>query len=164
MQAATGPESNREVDSGAARFPLGTVFSVESQLKLLSFREYAVVCNRSLDELREHLSFVESNPEGSANLQKASERLGKVCIEADSWGFNSLYEVAQGLQMFLLNSSKRMKDKGFRETLDLGLAMLSALLERCESDFRWRLAIAETLNRFNREADAAEPVNPQNQR
>jgi hypothetical protein len=145
MQVLFRSDPRHEANEGFSNLPYGTVLSVESQLKLLAFREYADTSRNLLNEIHEYLAFVESNPESAANLQKASERLGKFCIEADSWGFNPLYEVAQGLQFFLMNSGSRLKNKGCRETLNRSFAMLTALLERSESDFRWRLAVGETL-------------------
>jgi hypothetical protein len=142
-----------EENEGISNFPFRADLSIASQLKLLAIHEYVDNSRNILGEIHEYLSFVESNPEGSINLQKASEKLGKFVMEADSWGFSSIYEVAQGLQMFLLNSGGRIKNKAGRESIDNGLAMLSALLERCETDFRWRLAIDETLEGFDREAN-----------
>ena len=83
-------------------------------------------------------------------MRKASALLGQLCIEADSWGFSSLYEVGLGLQMRLLNSGDRMQALSNREPLNRGLKMLSALLEQCETDFRWRLAIADTLEHLSK--------------
>ena len=117
------------------------VLSVESQLKLRRFYEYIDSSRVILSEIYEDFS--------SMNLEKAAGRLEQFCIEADSWGFNSLYEVGLSLQMLFFNSSSRMKDASYMATLDHGLKMLSALLEQCETDFRWRLATADTLDDLN---------------
>jgi hypothetical protein len=143
-------------NDGFRDIPFGMALSVESQIKVLAVHEYADNSRNILNEIHENLSFIECNPDGPINLQKASEKLGKFCIEADSWGFSSLYEVAQGLQLFLLDSGGRIMNKSFQETIDRGLAMLSALLECCEPDFRRRLAIADILKSLNPAIEADE--------
>jgi hypothetical protein len=155
-QMLINSDPRRDRNEGISNIPFRGDASVESQLKLMAIREYADNSRNILGEIREYLSFVESNPESLTSLQKASERLGKLSIEADSWRFDYLYEIAQGLQLFLLNAGSRIKGKSNRETINRGLAMLSALLDRCEDDFRWRLAVADTVDSFNHTADADE--------
>ena len=92
------------------------------------------------------LSLLESHPGSSTYIKRASEHLGNLCIEADSWGFDSLYEIALSLQMLLLESENREQDDDFWEAFKQGVMTLSGLVEKCESDFRWRLAVADTLN------------------
>jgi hypothetical protein len=118
------------------------ILSVESQLKLRRFYEYIDNSRAILSEVYEDFA--------SMDLKKAAGRLEQLCIEADSWGFNSLYEVGLSLQMLFLNSSARMKDSSYMATLEHGLKMLSALLEQCETDFRWRLATADMLDDLNK--------------
>ena len=153
MQLPIGPDpkSNKrpEIDSCAAFIHSGSTLSVESQLKLRELFEYMEASRAVLNEIQTDLSFFESNPQDFSTLQKASERLGKFCIEADSWGFNSLYEIGLGLQILLFNSSGHVQSHDFWDTLNRGLVMLSALLEQCETDFRWRLAIADMLDSIN---------------
>jgi hypothetical protein len=120
------------------------VLSLESQLGLRALYEYIDDSQKILNEIQDDLSISRSNPDGSLNWQKASERLGRFCIEADSWGFSDLYEAGLSLQMFLLNSGGRIQSGSDREILDRDLCMLSALLRRCENDYRWRLAVADT--------------------
>jgi hypothetical protein len=124
----------------------GQVLSIESQLKLRELYEYVENCLGVLGEIRKDLSLFESNPEDGTILHKASERLEHFCIESDSWGFNALYQIGLSLQMLLLNAGSRIQDGVFWNALNSGLAMLSALLEQCENDFRWRLATADMLD------------------
>jgi hypothetical protein len=112
--------------------------SIESQLKLRSLYEYVDCCRQTLDEIQKDASLM--------NMQRASERLERFCFEADSWGFDALYEIALGLQVLLMNANGPVYSNGFWEALQKGLAMLSALLEECERDFRLRLATADTLD------------------
>jgi hypothetical protein len=125
------------------------MLSLESQLKLRTLYEYVESCRTILREIHVDLSLFEANPECMVYPKRASERLENFCIEADSWGFNALYEIGLGLQVLLLNASSQLQGNRFWEALNRGVAMLSALLDQCESDFRWRLAIAEVLDCFN---------------
>jgi hypothetical protein len=122
------------------------VLSIEAQLKLRELHQYVESCRSILDEIGRDLAVVESSPGDCVSLQKVSERLKKLCLEADSWGFSALYQVGTGLQVILLDSGGRIQEQAFWNMLNRGLAMLSALLEQCESDFRWRLAVADTLD------------------
>ena len=153
MQLPIGPDpkSRKRLEIGS-RFAFahpGSTLSIESQLKLRELYEYLEISRAILVEIQTDLSLLESNPEDPANLQRASERLESFCIEADSWGFNSLYEIGLGLQMLLINSGNHIQSDAVWDTLNRGLAMLSALLEQCEEDFRWRLAIADMLDSIN---------------
>jgi len=77
-----------------------------------------------------------------------AKQLGCFCLEADSWGFQSLYDVAFTLQTALIDSGSRDWNNGMREAFDRGLDTLSALVERCETDVRWDYALNETLERL----------------
>ena len=150
MQPPIGPNPNAdmrfELGGQMALVPSGQTLSIESQMKLRELYQYVEVCRTILGEIQTELSLFESGPENSAPLQRASELLESFCIEADSWGFNSLYEIGLGLQMLLISSGTRAQSDVYWDTLNRGLALLSALLEQCETDFRWRLAIADMLD------------------
>ena len=132
----------------------GVVLSFESQLKLRAIFDYVDACRLTLNGIRVDLSLDEFSPEGllqrnnSMNLQRASEKLESFCVDADSWGFSALYEVALRLQMLLQNSGSRIKSDDFRKLLQRALSLLSSLLEQCERDFCCRLAIADMLDCF----------------
>ena len=153
MQLPIGPDPKSrkrlEIGNRFAFVHSGSTLTVESQLKLRELYEYLEISRAILAEIQTDLSLLESNPEDPVNLQRASERLESFCIEADSWGFNSLYEIGLGLQMLLINSGNHIQSDAVWDTLNRGLAMLSALLEQCEEDFRWRLAIADMLDSIN---------------
>jgi hypothetical protein len=131
------------------KFPSGVVLSIQSQMKLRTLYQYVDSCRETLDEIQQDLVLYESGADGLVHLQRASGRLGSFCIEADSWGFHALYEIAHRLQMLLMNAGGLVYSNGFWEALQKGLAMLSALLEQCERDFRLRLAAADTLDAIN---------------
>jgi hypothetical protein len=120
--------------------------SIKSQLKLRALYEFVDLCRSTLDEIERDLRHAEFGTAGLIRLRKVSERLGRFGMEADSWGFNSMYEVAHGLQLLLLHNSGRVQRDECWEALQRGLKMLEALLEHCEPDFRLRLAVADVLD------------------
>jgi hypothetical protein len=153
MQVPISPDSTLErkyqEDSGFAPPQSGLGFPIESQIRLRALYEYLDACRATLHEIRQDLLLFESNPECSLYAKRAAELLENFCIEADSWGFNALYEIGLGLQVLLLNSSRRPQNGRFWEALYRGVETLLALLEQCESDFRWRLAVADVLDCVN---------------
>ncbi len=146
------PEAQDARENLLASIQSGVILSIESQLKMRALYEYVDSSRATLDEIRRDLSLELYEPAFPVDLQRASERLGKFCIDADSWGFDSLYKVALGVQMLLLNSGGRIPHVGFREALRRSLAILPLLLEQCERDFCWRLAIADLLESFDQVA------------
>jgi hypothetical protein len=148
MPTSSDSTSNSLLENArrAPVFPPGMLRSIESQIKLRELYDYVETSRATLKELRMDLSLLESHPGCSTHIKSASDRLGGFCVDADSWGFNALYEIALSLQMLLLDCGWREQKNDFWEALNRGLTMLSALLEQCESDYRWRLAIADTLD------------------
>jgi hypothetical protein len=140
------PNDKHELEGSVPPPPPGPILSIESQLQLRALYEYINACRMTLSTIRMDLSILESHPGSSTYTKRASEHLGNLGIEADSWGFDSLYEVALSLQMLLLKSGGQEQNDDFWEALKRGMMTLSGLVEKCESDFRWRLAIADTLN------------------
>ncbi len=156
MQLPIGPNPKSDmrftIGGQIAHFPPELTLSVESQLKLKELYQYVDICRTILGEIRADLSLYETSPEDASQLQRASELLESFCFEADSWGFNSIYEVGLGLQMLLIHPGDRVQTDAFWDTINRGLDLLSALLEQCETDFRWRLAIADMLDSINQVA------------
>jgi len=136
MQISAIPDLLDETTSGRRESP--SILSIESQLKLRSLYQFVDFCRGILDEVRQDTDLMQ--------MQVAAEKLERLCVEADSWGFNALYEIASSLQLMLMNAGERAPNAGFPDALHRGLRMLSALLDQCESDFRWRLATADTLD------------------
>jgi len=156
MQLPIGPNPKSDLRFAMERQspypPPELALSVESQLKLKELYQYVDICRTILGDVRASLSLYETGSEDTSPLQRASELLESFCFEADSWGFNSLYEIGLGLQMLLINPGPRVQTEAFWHTINRGLGLLSALLEQCEADFRWRLAIADMLDSINQVA------------
>ena len=153
MQVPVGPDLARSKRPEGEAFRLGNAssgvsLSLESQLRLREFYGYLENGRTALSSIRAELFLLESDPGNAKYLKKVSDCLESFCVDADSWGFNSLYEISLGLQMLLIKAGNRLQEGYYLETLHKGLAMLSALLEQCESDFRWALAVAEMLDLF----------------
>ncbi len=149
MQTPIRPElvfGGRHEDGRFAFAPSVAPLSVESQLKLRALYEYIETCRTAINDIRKNLSLLKMYPECSEYSKKASEQLGRLCMEADSWGFDAFYQISIGMQMLLLDSSHGYQKEAFWNALNRGWSMLWDLLEQCESDFRWRLAIADTLD------------------
>jgi hypothetical protein len=123
----------------------GVPLSIKSQLKLRALYEFVELCRSSLDEIERDLLPIEFGPASLIRLRKVSERLGRFGIEADSWGFDSIYEIAHGLQLLLLNSGGSVQSAECWEALQRGLKMLEDLIQHCEPDFCMRLAVADVL-------------------
>jgi hypothetical protein len=146
LNSDSAPDGGHLLESQVSPPPPGPILSIESQLQLRALYEHVDACRMMLSNIRMDLSLLESNFGSSRYVRRASEHLGNLCIEADSWGFDSLYEIALNLQMLLLESGNREQDDDFREALKRGMMTLTGLVEKCENDFRWRLAVADTLN------------------
>ena len=86
----------------------------------------------ALGEIRKDLSLDGSDLGGavdrSPGVRRALQKLGRFCVEADSWGFGDLYELALRLQIYILNSGGRIAAHDFREAIERMLTTLSALL------------------------------------
>jgi len=139
-------------DEKGERIPLERIANIEFQLKLKSLYAFLDSCHSVLGEIRRYFFAYESTADISA-LRKAADRLEGFCSEADSWGFEALFEVAKGIQLLLMNSENRTPSQSFNEALTRGLNMLSVLLHQCESDFQWRLAVADTLDCLSQASD-----------
>lgn len=83
-------------------------------------------------------------------LQRAVKRLSGLCADAEGSGFDSLYRVAFGLQVFLVKSFSQDKNDCFWEILNQGLEMLYSLLNRGEKDYHQSMIVADVLESFER--------------
>ncbi|MBN2319786.1 MAG: hypothetical protein JXR49_11940 [Acidobacteria bacterium] len=139
-------QNNRNPVIGQA----GSILSLDPQFR--SLRLYIEDGRTTLDQLRADFSVSQSNPGDSSRLQRAAKKLAGFCADTDGWGFERLYRVAFGLQALLVNSLNRSHNDIFWEVLRQALAMLAALLNQCESEYRLRLAVDDLLDSFDRAA------------
>jgi hypothetical protein len=115
----------------------GSIMTFYTQKQLRVLREYADYCRTALDEIREDLNRCEIDSGDSALLYETAKKLGHFCLNADSWGFNSLYDIGLDLQMILLESGEHVRDESFWGSVNDCLAMLSVLVEKYEADIDW---------------------------
>jgi hypothetical protein len=142
-------DSNLALASRGYPFELassGSALPFEFQLQLKPLRKYVNECRSVLNDVQINFEHLKMEPDNPSILSGIAKLLGCFCLEADSWGFNSLYDIAQALQKFILENSGRDWNDPSWEAFEKGLGTLSILVERCETDFRCRLVIDETLD------------------
>ena len=142
--------SPASMPSGNRPEPAGTTgeLSAASQARLDSLRNCLKSCFEELTEIRKELATVEFSEDHSIVFQKISEHLRSFCLEADSWGFESLYSLAFSLQTLLMNYSDRTDRDAFWEALNRGLSLIAVLLNQSQQDYRNRLETAELVDRI----------------
>jgi hypothetical protein len=127
-----------------ASFPL----SLKSQMALKELYNYLDASRSALDSIRAEIALLDPAPDCPAS-RRVSEQLQKFCIEADSWRFEALCELSMALQFLVIDSRGRVWGDDFWKALYNGLATLSSVLDQCEMEFRWRLTVADMLERLN---------------
>lgn len=140
--------SRNHVDTAVTTGASGNTFSFESQVQIRSLREYVSQSREILDQIRTGVAGLEKNRENPEILLKITALLGRFHLEANSWGLHDLYDVAFALQKTLLESCGSEKYPSFWNAVYKGLAMMSTLLEQCESDLRRKFEIADVLERL----------------
>ena len=136
--------------------PSGSALPFEFQLQLKPLRKYVNECRSALDDIQINFEHFKMKPDNPSVLSRIAKQLGLFYMEADSWGFNSLYDVAQALQKFILENSGRDWNNRSWEAFRKGLDVLSILVQRCETDFRRRFVIDETLDCLKQAGCASE--------
>lgn len=140
MQTASGfntttTESASEFGRRAVYAQSGLSLSIGSQIEMREFYLYLESCRSTLREIGADVA--------AGPLPRIAERLEIFGFEADTWGFNPLHKVALGLQVYIQNCGQSARDESVQTNLFRGLTLLSALLDQCELEFAWRLAVAD---------------------
>lgn len=128
----------------------GSALPFQFQKQLKSLREYVNECRSALNGIQKDFEHFKLDPDNPSILSGMAKQLGRFSLEADSWGFQSLNELTLALQKVLLDSVGRDWNNGLSEAFEKGLDFLSALVERCETDFCWDYALNETLECLSR--------------
>lgn len=143
------PDKRYGANSRAAyQAQAGQVLSMESQLRLRALYECIDGGRADLDAIRADLSLFDPQTGNLEPLRRAARRLGGFSLEADSWGFDSLYDVASRLQILLMEFGGR-PGVGFWNSVKGALDMMARILDQCESDYRLRLEVADMLERLD---------------
>ncbi len=124
------------------------VFDMGRDVSLSSLYSFLDKSEEDLSDLQSVLAVLNSDLRKQGILQAPARKLGRLCLDADSWGFDDLHMVARETLFLVLDL-----DEGVREwsadvaaAAERGLAMLSTILHECESGYRRRLAIADLLD------------------
>ncbi len=112
-------------------------------------------CNTILDQIRTELSPSRPGPRTNESLQKVCELLGVLGTEADGWGFDSLCEVAAGLQQVVRIYGNNSWNLHSGVVVEEALDLISSILRQCEASFHQRLAVADLLETFERVGQTA---------
>ena len=116
--------------------------SLESQRQMKSLRMYMDRCRSALRGIHTDLLHFEMDSGNQSLLSSILKRLGSLCIDADSWGFNSFYDETFKLQNLLLKSGRQIESNRFREVLKRQMAKLFLLADQIEAEFYHRLVIS----------------------
>ena len=124
------------------------VFDTGRDVSLKSLYAFLDKFEEDLTDLQTALSRLNGDLGTQGILQAPARKLGRLCLDADSWGFDDLHLVARETLFLVLDL-----DEGVREwsedvaaAVERGLAMLSTILHECEGGYRRRLAIADLLD------------------
>jgi hypothetical protein len=127
--------------------------SLDSQLKLKALYSYIDACDGIIQEMRTDIGLLKGHADDHEILKRVTEKLGKICLDADGWGFEELYRVAFDMQhqLIILDSGKQEWSNRATAILDQKLTMMSKMLRECENDYHKRLAISGLLNTPSRD-------------
>ncbi len=114
---------------------------------LHSLHDYVLECEDSLNEIRASIECLAPDAAEPAVLRRIAARLGKICMDADGWGFNRIYRLSQAIQtlVFDVYTGNRGWTAQVAQGVQRGLAILSSILRECENNFRLTLEMAEFL-------------------
>jgi hypothetical protein len=103
-----------------------------------------------LSDYRAELAQLNRNPDGPGGWKRITARLGRFCLDSDSWGFEDMYQVVGQLQYTALELIQGLRawDARTAGIVTCGLDLLQNLLHECERDYDRRLAVAGYLQGF----------------
>jgi hypothetical protein len=123
--------------------------SVASQIRLRALYEYLDQCAKTVQEIRQILGPLQPGARSRERVSQANALLGRISLDADSWGHNDLYMVAAGLERFLMEARDEPWNARFCDLVARGLAVMSALVSNWDQEFRHSLSVGELLDAFN---------------
>ncbi len=123
--------------------------------KLAELTGYLQRCAVILQDIRLELCVSETGVRSDESLQRVCRLLSHLSVDADGWGFDSLCEVASGLQNVLWAYRNNNWNIRSAEVVEEALAMISTILGQCEEEYRQRLAVAHLLDSFDQVSASA---------
>jgi hypothetical protein len=132
---------------------------MDFQLELRAFRDSLDEWEAIISDIRSDVGDLRALPRDKQKLRRMVAKLGKICLEADAWGFDDLYHIALRTQQIV--SDLRL---GFlpwdHRTLDHlldALSMLSSILPHCDKEFRRRQSTSNMLQLLSTEGSEPTP-------
>jgi hypothetical protein len=123
---------------------------LERQLAKRALYQYLDEGDAILSNYRTELAQLSHNPADTGRLKQIADKLGRFCLDSDSWGFEDIYQVGQQLQhmaLEMLHGLRTWDAKTTRLTAG-GLDLLQNLLHECERDYDRQIAVANYLQNF----------------
>ena len=132
---------------------------MDSQLELRTFRDCLDEWENLISGIRSEINDLRAFPRDRQKLRRIAARLGKICLEADAWGFDDLHHIALRTQQLVsdLRLGTLPWDHRILDYLQDALAMLSSILPQCEKEFRRRLSTSNMLRLLSPEGAAHAP-------
>ncbi len=132
---------------------------MDSQLELRAFRESLDEWEAIISDIRSRINDLRKPQRDQQELRRIAGKLGKICLEADAWGFDDLHHI--GLRTQQLVSDLRLGtlpwDDRTLDHLQDALTMLSSILPQCEKEFRRRQSTSNMLHLLSTEAEERTP-------
>ncbi len=126
--------------------------TVEAQLELRTFRDCLDKWERAVSLIRCEIYGLQELPRDQQKLRQVASELGKLCLEADAWGFNELHHIALRTQQLVFDLRTGALPWNSRN-VDLvleGLAVLSGFLPQCEKEFLRRQSTSRMVGSLSR--------------
>ncbi len=128
---------------------------MESQLELRTFRDSLDKWERTVSLIRSEIYSLQDLPMDQQKLRRIASELGRICVEADAWGFNELHHIALRTQQVIFDlrtGALPWNSQAVELVLD-GLAILSGLLPQCEREFQRRQSTSRMLGCLSQVSD-----------
>ena len=120
---------------------------MDFQLELRTFRDSLNEWESIVSDIRSDVNDLRALPRDKQRLRRLAARLGKICLEADAWGFDDLQHIALRTQQLIsdLRVGALPWDHRTLDHLLDALTMLSSILPQCEKEFRRRQSTSNML-------------------
>ncbi len=137
-----------EIENSTPPEPEFRNLSAESQTRLRALCGYLDGCAATIQEIRARLAPMQPDAKSRDAVDWSLARLGRICLEADSWGYDELYLVAAGLQRLLMESRNAGWTARLGKVVDRSLSAMSSLVSNWDLEFRRSLELGELIEDF----------------
>jgi chemotaxis protein histidine kinase CheA len=132
---------------------------MDSQLELRVFHDCLDEWEAIISGIRSETNDLRALPGDRQRLRRIAAKLGRICLEADAWGFDDLHHIALRTQQLVcdLRLGALPWEKRTLDYLQDALAMLSSVLPQCEKEFRRRQSTSNMLRLMYPEGSEPSP-------